>query len=195
MEAKRTPRLETLSSDIECLATRFVVAECLRCPTCHKWAAKDKPCDLKTSRFFGRISVHPPLGVLSSDIECLALRFVAAACLFSGEADTRVSHGQPRDFHNARSRRLWKTYLQHLSFGATIRATQGCDPSAESSPEWMAAFGPPPGDAATPSKKRRNSVQPLGSTSVALKPAHPTRSADEADPPPVRCNRHGRVGR
>ena len=30
----------------------------------------------------------------------------------------------------------------------------------------MAAFGPPPGHAAAPSKKRRSFVQPLGSTSV-----------------------------
>jgi len=28
-----------------------------------------------------------------------------------------------------------------------IGQTQGCDPSAESSLEWMAAFGPPPGTA------------------------------------------------
>jgi len=54
---------------------------------------------------------------------------------------------------------------QHLSFGATIRALQGWNPSADSSPEWMAAFGPPPDHAAAPSKDGQNFVQPLGSTS------------------------------
>jgi hypothetical protein len=68
-------------------------------------------------------------------------------------------------FHSARPRQLWKTLSQHLSFGATIRATQGCDPSADSSPEWTAAFGPPPGLSASPSKKRQNFVQTMGSTS------------------------------
>src|SRR5579875_324301 len=43
------------------------------------------------------------------------------------QADIRLSHGQQRDFHNARPRRLGKTYSQHLSFGATIRATQECE--------------------------------------------------------------------
>ena len=34
-EAKCTPRLGVLSSDIECRATRFVAAGCLQCPTCY----------------------------------------------------------------------------------------------------------------------------------------------------------------
>jgi hypothetical protein len=42
------------------------------------------------------------------------------------------------------------------------RTTERCDPSADSSPEWMAAFRPPPGQPAAPSKKRRNFVQNNG---------------------------------
>ena len=107
----------------------------------------------------------PPLGALSSDIECRATRFVAAGCLprstlaeFAGEDKGTISTARGRDD-------CGKALSQHLSFGATIRATQGCDPSAESSPEWMAAFGPPLGYPAAPSKRRPNFVQPLGSTS------------------------------
>ena len=39
------------------------------------------------------------------------------------------------------------------------RATQGCDPSADPSPVWIGAFGPPSGQAAALSKKRREFVQ------------------------------------
>jgi len=42
---------------------------------------------------------------------------------------------------------------------------QECDPSAESSLEWMAAFAPPPGLSAAPSEKRRRFAQTMGSTS------------------------------
>ncbi len=37
-----------------------------------------------------------------------------------------------------------KPLSQHLSFGATIRAIQGWNPSAEPSPVWTAASKPPP---------------------------------------------------
>ena len=43
---------------------------------------------------------------------------------------------------------------------------QGCDPSAESSPEWMAASGPPLGQPVAPSKDGRFFVQTMGSTSL-----------------------------
>jgi hypothetical protein len=69
----------------------------------------------------------PPLGALSSDIECRATRFVAAGCLPLSKLPYSASRGQERLFHSARPRRLWKTLSQHLSFGATIRATQGCE--------------------------------------------------------------------
>src|SRR5581483_4933351 len=49
------------------------------------------------------------------------------------------------------------------------RATQGCDPRADSSPEWMAAFGPPPSQPAPPSKDARFFVQTMGSTSQSRK--------------------------
>jgi len=75
----------------------------------------------------------PPLGALSSDIECRATRFVAAGCLprstlakSAGEDKGAISTARGRDD-------CGKPFSQHLSFGATIRAPQECDPSAGSS--------------------------------------------------------------
>ena len=70
---------------------QFVVTECLRCPTCHAGQQRTKWRDLKTSLTFKCTSVYLPLGVLSSDIECLALRFVAAG-LLSAETPSRTSN-------------------------------------------------------------------------------------------------------
>ena len=108
----------------------------------------------------------PPFGALSSDIECRATRFVTAGCLPKPTLSYFPAADKSAISTARRSRLLWKTPFSTSLLRSHYRATQGCDPSAESSPEWMAAFGPPPGQPASPSKDGRFFVQPIGSTST-----------------------------
>ena len=91
---------------------------------------------------FGKQSAPPRLGVLPSDIKCQATRFVAAGCLplskltYDSAADNSgISTTRGRDD-------CGKPFSQHLSFGATITATQGCDRSADSAAGMAGAATP-----------------------------------------------------
>ena len=56
-----------------------------------------------------------------------------------GAPDTRLNHSNRGFPQRAVRDDYGKCFSQHLSFGATIKAPQGCDLSAAASADWRAA--------------------------------------------------------
>jgi len=69
--------------------------------------------------------------------------------------------------------------------GLDRRATQGCDPSADSSPEWTAAFGPPPGLSAELVQLGPNGQEELSAGGKALLDSASTENGDSIFESPI----------